>query len=149
MSRAWLAFCVVAIIGFTLFLFVDGDDPLRSDDPYLVGFTVGIAASCLAVIYTALEGIARRIGHIRLGRSAYALLLAAWCLSLWAASFAGGEAADVLAYAASASLVVGLVTFLLCRFDAPRVLTIAMSCFGILLLAMYCVVSVRMELRFY
>ena len=39
--RSWLAFSTLAVVGFVVFLFLDGDDPLRSDDPYIVGLFLG------------------------------------------------------------------------------------------------------------
>ncbi len=144
--RGWLAFCTLAAIGFVWFWFIDHDNPLQSDDPYLVGFFFGISAACLAIIYTVAESIGRRVGWTQLKDFVYAVLLAAWCLLLWAGSLGGGEGACILSAASVASLVIGLLTYPLCRFDAPRVLLVIMSCMGVLLLTMYCVVCVRMGL---
>ena len=144
--RAWLVFSALAVLGFAVLLFIDRDDPLRSDAPYLVGFFVGAVGACWAIVYTAVENIAQQVGRMRL--LVYAIVLAAWCLLLWAGSRAGGEGGDLLNCAAIASLVIGLLTYCLCRFSLPRVLVVIISCAGLLLLAMYCAVCVVMAQRF-
>ena len=66
---------------------------------------------------------------------------------MWVGSRAGGEGAGLLGYAAIASLVVGIATYPLCRFRLPRVFAAVVSCMGLLLLVMYCMVFVRMAQR--
>jgi len=146
--RAWLAFSALGVLGFVFFWFMDRDNPLRSDDPYVVGFAFGIVAACCAIVYTVTERIAQRVGRTQLRDSVYAILLAAWCLLLWAGSRGGGEGSGVLAFSAAASLVIGLLTYPLCRYKSPRVLVTIMSCTAVLLLAMYCVVCIRMAQRY-
>ena len=58
--RGWLVFSVLAAIGFVLWLIMDRDDPLHSDDPYLAGLFVGIVGACLSSVYTVMESIAQR-----------------------------------------------------------------------------------------
>ena len=138
LRRAWLAMCTLGTVGFLWFWIVDGDNPLRSDDPYLVGLIFGMFAACLAIIYTATESIGRRVGWRRFQDFAYPIVLAAWCLFLWGNSLRGGEAAAVLSVACVASLIVGALTYPVCRFDVPRRLAVTVSCIAVVLLAMYC-----------
>ena len=141
--RAWLASSAFAILGFAVNWFIDGDDPLQSDDPYIVGFVFAIVAACFAIVYTVTETIAQRVSRIQSRGFLYGILLVAWCLLLLAGSCRGGEAAPALEFAAAASLVIGLLTYPLCRYRWPGALVAIMSCMGVLLIVMYCVVWIR------
>ncbi len=145
--RAWVAFSALAIVGFAVFLRIDGDDPLESDDPYLLGFVFGGIAAGSAGVYTVAEGIARRAGRLWLRDLIYGAVLAAWCLFLWIGSRGGGEGAGILAYAVVASLIVGVLVYPLCRFRLPWLLIAVLSCASAGLLVMYCVVCERMAQR--
>lgn len=143
-TRAWLAFSVLAIVGFTVFLFIDRDDPLRSDDPYLVGFIFGMVAAGLAAVYTAIEIFAQRLNLRHLSGFTYSVVLAGWCALMWALSRRGGEGAELFVYFAVASLGIGLLTYPLCRFRIPRTFAVIISGMGGLIVIMYCFVSLRM-----
>lgn len=145
--RAWLAFSALGSLGFAAFLYMDGDHPLQSDDPYIAGFTFGGIAAGLAIVYTVAETIAKRVGRMQIRDVGYAAPLAAWILLLWAGSCAGGEGAEIGAYAAVASLIIGVLTYPLCRFRMPQALTVIVACLGVVLVAMYCVVYHRMAAR--
>jgi hypothetical protein len=146
--RSWLVFSALAVLGFVVFLFLDGDNPLQSDDPYLVGFFFGTVAACFAILFTVMESIAQRVRRITVRDLVYSVVLAGWCLLLLAGSRGGGEGEGILVFSASASFVSGLLTYPLCRYNPPRVVVIVVSCMGVLLFAMYGVVCVRMAQRF-
>jgi hypothetical protein len=143
--RAWLAFSALAIIGASTFLIIDRDDPLRSDDPYLAGIFLGIVAACATAVYSVAEKIGQHFGREGLRDRVYVGALTAWCLFWWLCSFAGGN--GIGAIYSAVSLGSGSLTWPLCRFALPGTVVAAISCGGALLLAMYCVVAVRMALR--
>jgi hypothetical protein len=145
--RAWTAFSEVAVVGFLAFLFLDRDNPFRSDDPYLVGLLFGAIAACLAFVYTVTETVAERLRRPGLTAPVYTGIVGAWCLSLWAGSWATREGADLLVFVATGSLIAGALTWILCRVTLPRAVAAPLSCIGALLVVMYFVVAVGMARR--
>lgn len=140
--RVWLAFSALTIVGFAIFWLMVGSDPL-TDNPYIVGFIFGMVAAGLAAVYTVIERFAQRLNRRHLSGFTYAVVLAGWCALLWALSRRGGEGAELFAYSAVASLGIGLLTYLLCRFRIPRTFAVIISGMGGLIVIMYCVVALR------
>jgi hypothetical protein len=145
--RAVVAFSALAVHWAIVFVFIDGDNPLRSDDPYLVGFVCGAIAAVAATVYTIAEDVGK-LTHHRIHRDLlYAGTVTGWCLSLWtvwAATRPRGEGSELLRYLALASLVTGLLVWPLCRFRLPIALIAAIVLAGVLLVMMYFLVVTRM-----
>ena len=145
LRRASLAFVVVAYVFGSLFVGVDGDDPLRSDDPYIVGFFCGAVASAMALLYTFVERfVANRdtVSAICFG------ILSAWCGSLLIARFVDpyGEGAGHLLFFAIASFHSGVIGWLLSRWRVPNRLAWVIGAAGIVMACLYITVAVRMTL---
>ena len=79
--RAWVAFVIIAVLAGVAFT-IDGDDPLRSDDPYVLGYACGVFAAAMALVYTAAE---RMCKSRRSASACYFALLGLWCLFLFGA----------------------------------------------------------------
>lgn len=119
MLRVCLAANALGIVGFVVALGLGHDDPLRSDDPYILGFLFGGFAACSAIVYTIFENVGRRCNRPYLTEVGYVSAIAVWCLLLWLASLRAPEMPEVLIYMAIASAAVGLLAYPLCRF-VPR-----------------------------
>lgn len=150
LPRMWLAFSILSIVGFVIFLCIDHDNPLRSDDPYIVGIFFGITSACLSAVYSLLEAIATRVGRAWIKNTGYAFLLSAWSCTWWAVSYIVPDhegAAELVFYLAAASLGIGVATWPLCRFTVPKTATVPARCMGAIFLLCYFAVAARMALR--
>ena len=83
-QRTWLAFCGAAILSGTAMCLVDGDHPLRSDDPYLVGMLFGGLAAFLAAVSAIAE---IWLGEGRRNHIALLIVCALWCCCWTATEF--------------------------------------------------------------
>ncbi|KKL27634.1 hypothetical protein LCGC14_2383170, partial [marine sediment metagenome] len=128
LSRAWVAFVIVAFVAGAAFLAFDRDNPLESDDPYVVGFTCGAIGAAMAAMYTIIEAVAKRQVVVL---TTYFALLLGWCAFLVVQSIlgraAGGHHHGMYTYAAIASFLIGAGTLPLFRRRLPPRVVICVS----------------------
>lgn len=143
--RAWVAFCVFAIIGFVICILVYNPDPLRRDDAYCLGFAFGGVAAFLTMVYSVAKGISRLVGRPWIAFVIYLLALILFFLFIMISAYLSWNGTDPSVYYAWAvcgvGLGIGMVSYPFCRFDFPRAVVVFISCFGILFLTMYCLVK--------
>jgi hypothetical protein len=141
--RAWVAFVIIGVLAGIAVLALDGDDPLRSDDPYVAGFACGVFAAVMALVFT----VAERVCKSRWSASAwYFALLGLWCLFLfWCAwEFAGTEGAKAYPYVAGGSVIIGVISWPLFFWRRlPLAVVLAASLIGLIAFAMFAIVVVR------
>lgn len=53
--RVWIAFSVSSFVVATAFSILDGDNPLRSDDPYIPGFLAAMFTSSFSLCWVAAD----------------------------------------------------------------------------------------------
>jgi hypothetical protein len=139
--RSAAVFGVVGLAGFLMYFAVDGDDPARSDDPYLVGMMLGFVAAAAAAFYTMLEVFVRRRVVVDL---LYFGLLGLWAVFVAASTWFSLEGQEMGLYVAGASLIAGTLGWPFCRFRIPRTLAILATAGGVVMVAAYVVVALRM-----
>jgi hypothetical protein len=142
--KAWLVFSLTAVVGAVLFIFLDGDNPLRSDDPYIAGNLFGGVAAVLAVFHVLVwESTGkRRVAHV-----ASAVLLSLWCGFLFVSSLTPSEGSGILKYLSVTSLAAGMLAWPLVNFELGRKWEIAISCLGVLFWLGYVQVAIHMANR--
>lgn len=126
---------------------VDGDHPLRSDDPYLVGLLFG----GLAAFLSATIALADFWFEKRRGKSvAYLIVCGLWCSFWTAAEFTANEGQGVGFSIMTLGLLVVAATWLylrsficreLCRWHPTRLVSTLLSIFGGLFLLLYLYVA--------
>jgi hypothetical protein len=141
--RGWLAFVVVACLGGGVAIVLDGDNPLQSDDPYLVGFICGLFAGAAALVYTLVEKHCSSRGT---ALALYASLLLAWCAFLLALGrvFDGLEGAAFYPYASAASLLSGLFAWITFQWRPHWRSVAILSTLGAAMFVMYGIAISRM-----
>ena len=144
--RAWLAFVIIATPIAIVAAALDGDNLLKSDDPYVLGFALGSIAAAMAGIYTVAERIRRNRAWIA---GCYFAVLTVWCAFLLAGSMLGSESegAEILLYAAGASMFVGIAVWPLFPRRASRKGVVVLSVAGLGMFALYGVTVLHMRLR--
>jgi hypothetical protein len=144
--RAWLAFAAWMFLGWSIGILLDGDNPLRSDDPYCIGLIFGVVAACMAGAYGLVELF--KLSQKKTS-DFYLFLLGIWCIFLFTMSWiprVGGEAQvaeELLLHFTAASAIIGVSVWPLCIKKLPRFCAGGISAVGITLLAMYGFVMLR------
>lgn len=145
LGRAWLAASAVAVLGGAAFIAIDHDNPLDSDDPYVIGLFLGCVAGALAALYSIAERIPAFARHKDLCSGA-ALLV--WCSFWFLTDLWDGEAPGYGRIIGLGSFLAGATAWVLCRARPTRRVALVISSGGVLFLVMYGVVCVRMAARF-
>ncbi|MEX0715072.1 MAG: hypothetical protein WD066_00725 [Planctomycetaceae bacterium] len=143
LRRAWLGFTATFILGGAAFILIDGDDPLRSDDPYVVGFATGAFAAVMGVAYSIAESVCGNRWRTSL---AYFALVGAWTVFFIAATARANEGAEMGRFLAIAHASSAVVCWPLFAFRLPKAAVAAISVAGAAALAMYAIVAARMAL---
>src|SRR5688500_18120090 len=103
LMRAWRVFSALAVIWFVVALCIDWDNPLHSDDPYIIGFLFGTVGAAASVVYSLGELVGRRLGRNALRDVGYWVVLAAWCVLL-VVTTRNSEGEDMAVFVAIGSL---------------------------------------------
>lgn len=140
-TRSWLAFCLMSFLFALVFLLIDGDNPLRSDDPYVVGFFFGCIGACLALLYSMVELI-KKGGWFK--DAVYFVCCGLWTVFLLLAGRNAIEGRWLINYIMLGSLIAAAVEWPLLRFRAPRVLYAIASIACAVLIGLYMFVAARM-----
>jgi hypothetical protein len=139
--RFWLGFAAITAFGWTVFLVLDGKNPLRSDDHYIVGFLCGGFAGVMGVVYSLVEkAFASRV----LAFMCYCSILLLWgmlIVTLTAQAPEGAEIGRLLAFAHVAS---GAISWPLFSFRIPHSIVVLNSGACVTVLVMYGIVVMRM-----
>lgn len=146
-GRAWFAGSAVALPAFVFFAFMDGDNPLYSDDPYIAGLLCGMVAAIFAVLYSIIE----RIPKIARYKGFFCgMLLLIWCSIFFIGDLMtpNSECPGVGILIATFSFISGVAAWILCKLRLPRWFILLVSSGGVLLLIMYGVVCFRMAQRY-
>jgi len=135
--RSWLIFVIVSLIAGVAMLIADGDHPLESDDPYLVGFLIGGIAAAIMFVSSLSGGPANRTANYW-----FFGILAAWCVALLVAeAMNDGEGDGLMAMMAVASLIMGAAGWylvgIIAKIRYPRSAVLIVTCLGITMLALY------------
>jgi hypothetical protein len=139
--RFWLGFAALSVLGWAAFLVLDGKNPLRSDDPYIVGFLCGGFAGAMGVVYSLVEkACASRL----CGFMCYCSILLLWGMLLVTLTAQAPEAAEIGRYLAFAHVASGAISWPLFGFRIPRSIVVLISGAGLAVLLMYGIVVVRM-----
>jgi hypothetical protein len=142
--RSGAGFGLAGAAGFALYLLLDGDNPLRSDDPYLVGFLLGAVGAASAAIYTLFETFVRRpiiVDFVHFG------LLGLWALMLLVSELFVIEGQGYPTYFAAGSVFAGTIAWPPCRFRIPTWFAVGASLLGIAMAVTYFVVASRLGAR--
>lgn len=139
-ARAWLAFCLLSFLFALAFLLLDGDNPLRSDDPYIVGFLFGSIGACHTLVYSAAEWLkqGKRFKHV-----IWLLALALWCALLCLTWWSAAEGRGIILHILMGSLIVAAVEWPLLRFGVPRTFYAITSIAGATLIGLYLYVATQ------
>ena len=138
--RSWLGFSAVTVLAWAAFLDIDRDNPLRSDDPYIVGFFCGGFAAAMGIVYS----IAEKACATRVRASIlYAAVVVLWTMLFVALSAQAKEGAELGRFLAFAHLVSGIVSWPLFAYRIPRSMVAAISAGGLAILIMYGIVAVH------
>lgn len=146
-ARVWFTFSAIEVVAFICASIVYLDHPLRSDDSYVAGTALGFLAACFAVLCVVLEQIARRfVWRSQVSPIVYASVVGLWCLYLLALGLIGteGEGAGLSRLLSIVSVVVGGVTYALCRVKLPRIVVRVVSWCGGIVLVMHVGVTVHL-----
>ncbi|MCD4726526.1 MAG: hypothetical protein K8R46_02620 [Pirellulales bacterium] len=141
-ARVWLVFCSLSFLFALLFLLISGCNPLRSDDPYLVGFLFGGIGICLALVYSSAELI-KKDGYFKdvIWLVACGLWCAFLCLEWHCASSVGQE---IMLYSLLiGSLITAAVEWPLLRFGVPHTFYAITSIAGATLIVLFLFVVVQ------
>jgi hypothetical protein len=135
--RSWLIFVIVSLIAGVAMLIADGDHPLESDDPYLVGFLISGIAAAIMFVSSLSGGPANRTANLW-----FFGILAAWFVALVVAeALNDGEGDGLMAMMAVASLIMGTAGWylvgLVAKIHYPRNAVIILSCLGITIISLY------------
>ena len=139
-ARTWLAFSVMTFAGAVAGIVLDGDNPLHSDDPYLMGFVSAIAPTfCTASASIA----AYRRRSPKAQRVAYFLPLAGMVglLLVWDAVVTMAEGQGLATFAAVVIAAGGLLAYPLRASRLDRWSLIVGSIPGIMCLVGYAYVG--------
>ena len=139
--RCWLGFSALTVLGWAAFLVIDGDNPLRSDDPYLVGLICGVFAAVMGLLYSLLE---KACTSRTLSTTCYLAILCLWAFLFITLSAQAPEGADIARFIAIAQLLSGVISWPLFAFKIPHGVIALLSGTGLAVLVMYGVVVVRM-----
>ena len=139
-ARAWLAFCLLSFLFALAFLLIDGNNPLRSDDPYIVGFLFGSIGACHTLVYSAAELI-KKDGYFK--DVIWLVACGLWCALLYLTWWSAVEGRGIILYILVGSLIVAAVEWPLLRFGVPRVVFVATSIIGAALIVLCLFVVVQ------
>jgi hypothetical protein len=128
--------------GVAAFAIAFRDNPLKSEDPYLVGMLCGGLAAVAAAFYTMFETFVRRPIIVDF---LYFELPAVWSVIVWIWTAVTPEAKGLGPYAAGGSLAACAIAWPLCRFRVPRRIAILAAAAGVLLVATYAIVALRIR----
>jgi hypothetical protein len=134
--RAWCAFSLLSFLFGCWFLLMDGDNLLRSDDPYLVGFLFGGVAAVLAIIYSLAEAV-RPGGCFK--DVVWLVACSLWCAALFLTwcSCNGGEGGEIALLVLTGSAITAAVEWPLLRFRLPRRAIAVVSTVGVSMISLY------------
>jgi hypothetical protein len=144
MWRAWLGFAGLTVFGFVASYAMEVENPLRSDDPYLMGFLMGGIAAGMSVVYSIAEKV---VGNRWWSSLCYGAAVCLWAVFVVATSANSPEGEDIGKLIAIASLVIGALGWPLYAFCVPRGLAVSLTVGALIALVMYVVVAVRMAMR--
>ena len=146
--RAWTAFCALAILGGAMMIAADGDNPLHSDDPYIVGFVFGGIGAVLSAAYS---WLAAGRNSPRSADAKFVVILLGWCGFLLVMAFLTRNISDgvdeIYQMLVAASLLCGGVAWPLSRFQLPAWLIITLTVCGLAFFGMYVVVARQLAAR--
>ncbi|MDZ4818467.1 MAG: hypothetical protein SGJ20_05780 [Planctomycetota bacterium] len=108
LTSAWVCFGLVGS-AFGIFAGVyDGDNFLKSDDPYIAGFAIGVVAAGMAALYVLVHRLAKESWQAKL---IYLVGLAVWCGGLWYWSTIPGEGSGIVELASVVSAISGVAVW--------------------------------------
>ncbi|MBN1393492.1 MAG: hypothetical protein JW959_00475 [Pirellulales bacterium] len=139
-AHAWLVYCSASFLFALAFLILDGDNPLQSDDPYIVGFTFGVIGACHSLFYSMVEAFTRgnRPKHV-IWFIAMVLWCAFLCLAWWNALEGQGMILSIL----FGSLIVAAIEWPLLYFRTSRAAYITASVIGVTQIGLYLYVATQ------
>lgn len=143
--RAWLGFAGLTVLGFVAFLIFDHDNPLHSDDPYLVGFILGGIAAGISLVYSLAE---KAFGNRWWATLCYGMVIGLWAILATMATANSPEGKEIGMVVGGASLVVGAIAWPLIAFRIPRSLAAILTISALAAMVMYGVVAVRLALAY-
>jgi hypothetical protein len=138
--RAWCAFSLLSFLFGCWFLLMDGDNLLRSDDPYVVGFLLGGVAAVLTIVYSLAEAV-RPGGCFK--EVVWLAACSLWCAVLFFAwrSCEGGEGAEIALFVLAGSAITAAVEWPSLRFRLPRMAIAVTSTMSLVMIALYLYVT--------
>jgi hypothetical protein len=139
--RFWLGFSALTALSWLVVLVLDGKNPFRSDDPYIVGFLCGGFAGAMGVVYSWVE---RTCASRICAFMSYCTILLLWGMVLVTLTAEAPEAAEIGRYLALAHVASGAISWPLFGFHIPRSIVVLISGVGVAVLVMYGIVAVRM-----
>lgn len=145
LRRVWVAFAGLTVFGFAASYGIEVENPLRSDDPYVIGFACGTLAAGMSVVYSIAEKLC---GGRWWATLCYGVAVCLWSAFLVAMTANSNEGKQVGQLIAVASLVVGAIGWPLFAFHIPRQPAKMLTVGALIALGMYAVVAVRMAMRY-
>jgi hypothetical protein len=131
-------------VGFALSAILLRYHPLESANPYYFGMICGGMTAANAAFYTMFESFVPRATLLDF---LYFGLLMLWSFAVWLWLSVAPEGLGLGPYAAAGSMVLGTITWPLCRFRIPRTFAILTTGFGVVMVATYLVLSTQFGIR--
>jgi len=144
LSRAYVAFSLVAVGAGLAAAWAGSDHLLHSDDPYLVGFFLGGVAATLTAIYLGLKNFPAPSASKHGAEIIYFGGLLLWAAFWLAVDYNAVEGKGIGMLIAIASAAIGIVVWPLCRFQLPKAAARAIGLLGAAFISCYAYVAIQM-----
>jgi hypothetical protein len=147
LSRAYVAFSLVAVGTGLAAAWAGGDHLLHSDDPYLVGFFLGGVAATLTAIYLGLKWFPAPSASKHAADVVYFGGLLLWAAFWLVVDYNAVEGQGIGMLIAITSVAAGIVTWPLCRFQLPPFAARAIGLLGAFFIGGYAYVAIQLAQR--
>ena len=143
LTRVWLVFSFVLVLGVATSSVFYGENPLSSDNPHIFGFLFAFVAAGLAFIYSVADCCSPLIRRKHL---IVAAALVLWCLFFAVGElFVDGEGDGWPMFIAVGSLIAGLSEWFLCAIRLPTWVRVTISITGLASALLYGYVAIKMN----
>jgi hypothetical protein len=140
-----MTFATLFVLGWLLAVTIGGENLLKSDDSYLLGYIIGILGASTAGVYCFIELLGLSQHRTTL---VYFVLIGIWCAFLFVLNLnvpENVEGKGILLHISFASGIIGVAAWPLCILKISHIYAIAISVLSILVSLLYFSVAFHMH----